>query len=117
MIPPGVDLAQFTVGDGDHELPRILFVGGDFVRREILLLDVFRKRLRGKAELLLVTKDPVPEEAGVRVFRDVQANSEQLLDLFRTSDTLRATDPSRLLFPSLYGSAGPARSWSPPGWA
>jgi len=87
VIPPGVDLAQFTVGNRDHELPRILFVGGDFVRKGgDLLLDVFRRRLQGKAELLLVTKADVPEEPGVRVFRDVQANSERLLDLFRTSD-------------------------------
>jgi len=87
VIPPGVDLAQFTVGDRDHELPRILFVGGDFVRKGgDLLLDVFRRRFRGRAELLLVTKADVAEEPGVRVFRDLQANSEQLLNLFRTSD-------------------------------
>jgi len=87
VIPPGVDLAQFTVGERDNELPRILFVGGDFVRKGgDLLLDVFRRRFLGRAELRLVTKAEMAEEPGVRVFRDVQANSEQLLDLFRTSD-------------------------------
>ena len=87
VIPPGVDLAQFAAGDRDHELPRILFVGGDFGRKGgDLLLDVYRRRFRGRAELLLVTKADVPEEAGVRVFRDVKANSDELLNLFRTSD-------------------------------
>ena len=87
VIPPGVDTAQFTVGDRDHELPRILFVGGDFVRKGgDLLLDVFRRHFSGRAELLLVTKAEIQQEPGVRVFRDVQANSAQLLELFRTSD-------------------------------
>jgi glycosyltransferase involved in cell wall biosynthesis len=87
VIPPGVDLAQFTAGDRDHELPRILFVGGDFARKGgDLLLDVYRRRFVGRAELLLVTKAEVPEEPGVRVFRNLRANSEELLYLFRTSD-------------------------------
>ncbi len=87
VIPPGVDLAHFTAGERDHELPRILFVGGDFARKGgELLLDVFRQHLRGRAELILVTKADVPEEPGVRVLRNVQANSEELRELYRTSD-------------------------------
>jgi len=87
VIPPGVDLDLFSKGNRDHELPRILFVGGDFVRKGgDLLLEVFRERFRGRAELLLVTKTEVAEEPGVRVFRNVDANSEALLELYRTSD-------------------------------
>ena len=53
VIPPGVDLEAFMAGDREHELPRLLFVGGDFERKGgNLLLDVFRKRLRGRAELI-----------------------------------------------------------------
>jgi len=64
-----------------------LFVGGDFVRKGgDLLLNVFKTRFRGRAELLLVTKADVPEEPGIRVFRNVEANSEALLDLYRSSD-------------------------------
>jgi glycosyltransferase involved in cell wall biosynthesis len=87
VIPPGVDLDLFRAGDRDHALPRILFVGGDFVRKGgELLLDVFRERFRGRAELVLVTKANISEEPGVRVHRDVAANSEALLELYRTSD-------------------------------
>jgi glycosyltransferase involved in cell wall biosynthesis len=87
VIPPGIDLEQFAPGDRAHELPRILFVGGDFERKGgDLLLDVFRKRLRGKAELVLVTRSGPPSEPGVSVHGDVQANSPELRRLYATSD-------------------------------
>jgi len=87
VIPPGIDLDQFSAGDRDHELPRMLFVGGDFVRKGgDLLLSVFRQRFRGRAELLLATRADIPEEPGVRVFRDLKANSQALRDLYATSD-------------------------------
>src|SRR6266851_5566465 len=67
VIPPGIDLQSFRPGDRRNALPRILFVGGDFARKGgDLLLDVFRKRLRGRAELDLVTQGPVQDEEGVR---------------------------------------------------
>ncbi|HEY4106943.1 MAG TPA: glycosyltransferase family 4 protein [Polyangiaceae bacterium] len=87
VIPPGIDLKEFSVGDRNHELPRILFVGGDFERKGgDLLLDVFRRRLRGRSELILVTKAQIPDEPGVSVHRNVSANSDELHDLYRTSD-------------------------------
>jgi glycosyltransferase involved in cell wall biosynthesis len=88
VIPPGIQLDQFAPGDRSHPLPRILFVGGDFVRKGgDLLLDVFRKRLRGKAELVLVTRDEVASaETGVHVHRDVTANSPRLRELYGTCD-------------------------------
>jgi len=87
VIPPGIDLSQFSRGDRSHELPRILFVGADFSRKGgDLLLDVFRRRLRGRAELVVVTKAEVPEEPFVHVHRDVVPNSPKLRELFATSD-------------------------------
>jgi glycosyltransferase involved in cell wall biosynthesis len=87
VIPPGIDLAQFSAGDRKHELPRILFVGGDFERKGgTLLLEVFRKRLRGRAELILVTRDAVQVEPGIQLHQNVQANSQALRDLYATSD-------------------------------
>jgi len=87
VIPPGVDLSRFRPGARDNALPRILFVGGDFKRKGgDLLLEVFRRRLRGRAELELVTPAEVPEEAGVRVHRNVKANSQVLQDLFAGCD-------------------------------
>jgi glycosyltransferase involved in cell wall biosynthesis len=87
VIPPGIDLAHFSQGDRSNELPRLLFVGGDFVRKGgDLLLDVFRRRLKGRAELTIVTRDRVAEEPGVSVHHDVRANSEELTALYRSSD-------------------------------
>jgi glycosyltransferase involved in cell wall biosynthesis len=87
VIPPGIDVKSFWCGEREHELPRILFVGGDFHRKGgHLLLKVFRARLKHKAELILVTRDNIPEEPGVRVCRNVQPNSPRLLELYRESD-------------------------------
>lgn len=87
VIPPGIDPQEFAPGDRSHELPRILFVGGDFKRKGgDLLLDVFRKRLRGRAELVLVTKEQLPSEPGVTVHNNVVANSPTLRNLYATSD-------------------------------
>jgi len=87
VIPPGVDLARFAPGNRDHELPRILFVGGDFERKGGRnLLEVFRQRLRGRAELILVTRDQAKPEPGVQVHYNMRPNSPALLDLFATSD-------------------------------
>jgi glycosyltransferase involved in cell wall biosynthesis len=61
-----------------------LFVGGHFERKGgRLLLEVFRNHLRGRAELDLVTRDPVPEEPGVRVHHGLTAESPELLELYR----------------------------------
>jgi len=87
IIPPGINLEEFSIGDRNHEVPRILFVGGDFERKGgDLLLDVFRKRLRGRAELILVTRGAVESEPGVRVHHNVHANSKALQELYRSSD-------------------------------
>jgi glycosyltransferase involved in cell wall biosynthesis len=87
VIPPGVDLNLFSSGDRNHELPRLLFVGGDFRRKGgALLLDVFRKRLRGHAELILVTHADLEKEPGVQIHRNVAVNSPALLELYATSD-------------------------------
>jgi glycosyltransferase involved in cell wall biosynthesis len=87
VIPPGIDLERFTPGSRDHELPRILFVGGDFQRKGgDLLIDVFRRRLRGRAELVLVTRSGPPEEPGIFVLTNVEANSPKLRELYATSD-------------------------------
>lgn len=87
VIPPGVDLSAFAPGARDHALPRILFVGGDFHRKGgAVLLQAFRERLRGLAELVIVTRDAIAEEPGVVVRNNIAANSPELRDLYATSD-------------------------------
>lgn len=69
-------------------LPWLLFVGGQFRRKGGgLLLDVFRRlRLHERAELHVVTRDPLAPEPGVIVHRDVQNNSVELLRLYQSAD-------------------------------
>lgn len=87
VIPPGIDLDLFAPGDRNHELPRVLFVGGDLIRKGgDLLLDVFRTRLKGRAELVLVTRTEMAPEPGVHVHHNVAANSPELRELYATSD-------------------------------
>jgi alpha-maltose-1-phosphate synthase len=67
-------------------LPQITFVGTSLRRKGgYRLLRVFRNSLRGQCELNLVTRDHVPPEPGVRVFRDFRPGDPRLLDLFASS--------------------------------
>jgi glycosyltransferase involved in cell wall biosynthesis len=50
------------------------------------LLEVFRERLLGRAELDVVTREGVAEEPGVRVHRGLSAGSEALQRLYREAD-------------------------------
>jgi glycosyltransferase involved in cell wall biosynthesis len=89
VVPPGIELArwQLPAARPNNALPRVLFVGGHFMRKGgDLLLDVFRSQLRGRCELDLVTRDPIPEEPGVRVHRGMQPGSPELLALYAGSD-------------------------------
>ncbi|MGY1793886.1 glycosyltransferase family 4 protein [Geodermatophilus sp. SYSU D00525] len=61
------------------DLPEIVFVGKTLERKGgNLLRDVFRTRLRGKARLVLVTQEPVPDEDGIVVHRDIRPGDGQL---------------------------------------
>jgi glycosyltransferase involved in cell wall biosynthesis len=96
VIPPGVWFDQWTRPDGEPPesgVVRLLFVGADFERKGgATLLSAFR-RLRTQVsagaanpptvELHLVTKSPVMEEAGVRVYSDLSPNSPELLQLYK----------------------------------
>lgn len=97
VVPPGVDVRAWRAraSDGPAQrrafgaLPRLLFVGGDFARKGgPLLLDVFRTSLRGQCELHLVTKEPLDDEPGVFVYRDLGPNDTRLHQLYETSDAL-----------------------------
>jgi glycosyltransferase involved in cell wall biosynthesis len=87
VIPPGVDLDDFAPGDRSHAAPRLLFVGGDFQRKGgDLLLEVFQKRLQGRAALHVVTGADVPAIPGVTVHKNLAANSPELRKLYATCD-------------------------------
>lgn len=93
VIPPGIDTNLWSfpreMPPGNRPL-HLLFVGGDFKRKGgDDLLEAFRHLPpTTNAILHLVTNAPeVPAgEPNVRVYRDVQPNSERLLELFRQAD-------------------------------
>ena len=90
VIPPGIDLGRWKVPErarGTDGPVRVLFVGGDFRRKGgDLLLSAFRNTLRGSCELHLVTRDDVPQEEGVFVYRDLTPNDPRLRDLYARAD-------------------------------
>jgi glycosyltransferase involved in cell wall biosynthesis len=88
VVAPGTNVELFRRASSRRPgLPRILFVGGDFIRKGgDVLLEAFRTRLRGKAELHIVTGYPVAAEEGIFIYKDLKPNSDELLDLFRHAD-------------------------------
>jgi glycosyltransferase involved in cell wall biosynthesis len=87
--PPGVDLERFRPQPRSsyHGGPlRLLFIGGDFIRKGgDLLLSVMRTRLQGRAVLDVVTREQVAQTANVRVHR-AEPNSSTLTDLLAQAD-------------------------------
>jgi glycosyltransferase involved in cell wall biosynthesis len=88
VIPVGVDLDWWRSHSHSPNQPaRILFVGGDFVRKGgNLLLEAYRSLPKGSAELVLVTHSTVPIEDGVHVYGDIQPNSVELRSLYQACD-------------------------------
>jgi alpha-maltose-1-phosphate synthase len=86
----GIDAAKvrahaFGIVPGPRPRPRarrrptIAFVGTTLERKGgRRLIDVWRSQLRGRADLVLVTKDEVPEEDGLRVIRDVNVGDSRI---------------------------------------
>ncbi len=92
VLPPGVDLEFWhpstnRPGASKRAL-RLLFVGGDFLRKGgDLLLGVYRHQLRGEVELDFVTRDfSLQEEPGVRVHTGLAPNDPRLLRLYQEAD-------------------------------
>jgi len=96
VLPPGVDLARWAPTEaGSDPFPgaerpgpaRILFVGGDWVRKGgPELLQAFRRLAPGSAELHLVTRGRVQPEPGVHVYRGLTPNCADLRRLYRQAD-------------------------------
>ncbi len=94
VIPPGVNLANFTQFNGaqsrsTEEARTILFVGGDFERKGgPLLVDVFLRRFAQRGmQLHLVTKaEGIAAHPQIIVHRDVEAYSQKWYELFGMAD-------------------------------
>lgn len=94
VLAPGASPRYFELGQARHAAPQpersraqVLFVGGDFQRKGgPLLLDAMRGPLGDRCELHLVTRDAVPVQPNVHVYRGVGPNSPELRDLFGRAD-------------------------------
>jgi glycosyltransferase involved in cell wall biosynthesis len=92
VIPPGVDMQIWSrscssPAPDETRLPRVLFVGGDFVRKGgDLLLDWYRQAGRGTCELDLVTRADLKPEPGVRIHRNIAPNTPRARELFFDAD-------------------------------
>lgn len=88
VVPVGIDLDQWPQPGpkGDADPVRILFVGGDFMRKggEILLRAF--AAVHGHCELHLVTKEQVAQTPRIHVYRDVTPSSDLLRRLYATAD-------------------------------
>lgn len=93
VTAPGASADYFAIGErrisADPAAPvRLLFVGGDFVRKGgFLLLEAVRAaHTRRPFELHVVTRDAVPATSGVVVHHGVGPNSRELFELFAGAD-------------------------------
>lgn len=68
------------------EPPSITFVGAQMDRKGgWRLLDLWRRRLRDRATLILVTADSVPSEPGLKVLNDIRPGDGRIWDVLRSS--------------------------------
>jgi glycosyltransferase involved in cell wall biosynthesis len=99
VIPPGIDLAQWNFGNettadigGTQHSLRLLFVGGDFVRKGgLTLIEAFHQGLAQDCTLDIVTKDVKIERdlagvEGVQVHCGLTSNSPLLKELYAKAD-------------------------------
>jgi glycosyltransferase involved in cell wall biosynthesis len=89
VLHPGLDLDRwtFTARTGRCDGPlRLLFVGGDFLRKGgDLLVDAIAGPFAGRAVADVVTRDPVAATPGVTVHR-CEPNSRALIELYANAD-------------------------------
>ena len=93
-IHVGIDLSLWPDRDRSAAAPapveriKLLFVGGEFVRKGgDLLLETFRRHFSDVAELHLVTKSPLPDlPPHTYVYKDMNANDPRLAELYRRAD-------------------------------
>jgi glycosyltransferase involved in cell wall biosynthesis len=87
--PPGVDMDQWRpidrTGRGG-EATRVLFVGGDFVRKGGEQLLAWLRGAPSDVELHVVTREDVPARPNLFVHHGLEPNSAALVDLYDRAD-------------------------------
>ncbi|MBV8949792.1 MAG: glycosyltransferase family 4 protein, partial [Actinobacteria bacterium] len=86
VIPFGVPMPPPVAREDPDGLPKVTFVGKSLERKGGLrLLEAFRRHLRGRCELNLVTLEPLPPEPDVRVHNDFTPGDPRLARLLACS--------------------------------
>jgi glycosyltransferase involved in cell wall biosynthesis len=87
VIPFGITVGDPPIRRPDHSRPEITFVGTSLERKGgHRLLRVFRRGLRGRCTLNLVTRERLLPEPGVRVYDDLVTGDPRLAEILaRTS--------------------------------
>lgn len=94
-LPMGVPVPATTAGTRGPGLPRLLFVGRSLERKGgNALLDVHRRWLADRCELVLVTTDAVPPSRNVTVVDDIRPGDGRIGPLIAGCDLFAL--PSRL---------------------
>jgi glycosyltransferase involved in cell wall biosynthesis len=88
VIPPGVDTEVWRPGGGHARGSlRVLFVGGDLVRKGgDFLLEACALLPEGTLELILVTRSPAPDRKGITTYHHMSPNTPELIGLYQTCD-------------------------------
>ncbi len=91
VLPPGTTLSNFPDPSARGERRpgplRLLFVGGDFVRKGgDFLCEVHASQFRDSCELHLVTSADLTPSANVYVYRGLRPHSPELLKLYADAD-------------------------------
>lgn len=94
LIPYGTTIPD-ALPHVDRARPQMTFVGFSMARKGgNRLLEIWRRAFRADVDLNLVTRDDVPREPGLRVFRDFRPGDPRLRTLFAETDVL--VFPSRI---------------------
>ena len=85
-IPYGITI-QDALPRIERARPQITFVGFSMERKGgTRLLELWRRRFRADTDLILVTRDDVPREPGLRVFRDLRPGDPRMRTVLAESD-------------------------------
>lgn len=87
IIPFGVPVPELVAAPcAPDGLPRVTFVGAQMDRKGgWRLLDLWRRRLRTRSTLTLVTRDEVPAEPGLEVINDIRPGDGRIWEVLRSS--------------------------------
>jgi glycosyltransferase involved in cell wall biosynthesis len=89
IIPFGITLPSTPTPRVVDAPPQVTFIGTQMDRKGgWRLLRVWRRHLRDRCTLNLITRDPVPEEPGVRVFNDIVADDPRHAALLAETSVL-----------------------------